>query len=110
MSENNNDSVLLNTKRTRVDKDVKERDRLVVTFNQEQTEALIEALTALKGRQVNFDVRTEEKTGSRGKFLSSFVLIKEMIPKAAGATTQVVSKKRDFKDAASKISNAFGQG
>ena len=95
--ENNNNGqqgpqgTLVNVKRVRQEEDTKGRQKVVLTFGLDQDgnnglDSLLDALTALRGKQANVDIRISKKTSSQGvEFDTAFVIVKEMIPKAAGA-------------------------
>lgn len=91
MSQNNQQQgTLVNVKRVRQDEDAAGRKKVVLTFGLDNNgnnglDALIDALTALRGRQVNFDIRIGQKEASNGTtFDTAFVIVKEMIPKSEG--------------------------
>jgi hypothetical protein len=90
-----NNGALINVKRVRKDTDTKGRDKVVLTFGLDKNgnngaDSLLTALAALQGKQVNFDIRMEEKVTEAGAtFTSAFVLVKEMIPKEQGTTSYV---------------------
>lgn len=87
-------STFVNVKRVKRGEDSKQRETLTVTFgltkdkegNEVNTlDNLIEALTALQGRQANITIHMEEKDGGNGRsFLSAFARVTEMIPRAEG--------------------------
>jgi hypothetical protein len=83
---------LVNVKRVREDVDSKGRRKVVLTFGLDKDgnnglDKLINTLTELQGKQANFDIRLEEKTSDKGtKFMTAFVIVKEMIPREAGQT------------------------
>ncbi len=90
-------ATFVNVKRVRQETDSKGRDQTVLTFglttdkngNEVNTaDALIAALLPYQGKQVNLDIRIEEKTSQQGrKFPSAFVRVVEMIPKDQGGGT-----------------------
>lgn len=90
-----NNGTILNVKRVRKDTDAKGREKVVLTFGLDKdgnngADALLATLQELAGKQVNFDIRLEEKTSSSGaSFMTAFVIVKEMIPKDAGTTKYV---------------------
>jgi hypothetical protein len=94
---NQNNGTIVNVKRVRRDQDAKGRDKVVLTFGLDQDgnnglDSLLAALETYRGKQVNFDIRLEQKTSGAGaKFDAAFVIVKEMIPKdqAAAQTTFV---------------------
>lgn len=103
-------STLIGAKRVRAgEKDAKERDRTVLTFDAQQTSQLAQALLgyANEGKQVNFDVRVGEATSKAGKvFPTAFCLVKEMIPKSVSEGTTFVpttSRADELKANADKI-------
>lgn len=96
-------ATFVNVKRVRQETDTKGREQTVLTFGLLQdkngntvnsADQLIAALIPYQGKQVNFDIRIEEKTSAQGrKFPSAFVRIVEMIPKdQATGKTEYVSK------------------
>jgi hypothetical protein len=99
MSEYQKNGTIVNVKRVRKGQDHAGREKLVLTFGLDSEgnnglEALIAALQEYAGKQVNFDIRVEEKTSKSGsKFDAAFVKITEMIPRdQAGAQTTFVPK------------------
>lgn len=100
----------MNVKRVRRGTDKSEREVLALTFGiDKQTgangaDALIEALEAYRGKQVNLDIRLSEKETKTGqKFDSAFVIVKEMIPKGQATTSTFTPKNKD-RAAAAKAS------
>lgn len=94
MSNNQGDyppSTLVGAKRVRSgEKDSKGRERVVLTFDAEQTALLAAEFSkyAAEGKQVNFDTRIGEAESANGrKFPTAFTIVKEMIPKDAGGAT-----------------------
>lgn len=91
--QNTNPGTLVSVKRVRKGEDTKGREKIVLTFGTDNQganglEALISALETYRGKQVNFDIRLDQKTTDRGvKFDTAFVIIKEMIPKDQQGTT-----------------------
>lgn len=87
-------ATFVNVKRVRQETDKKGRAQTVLTFgltkdkngNEVNTaDELIAALSQYAGKQVNLDIRIEEKEGQNGRtFPSAFVRIVEMIPKDQG--------------------------
>jgi hypothetical protein len=117
-NENQNNGTIVGTKRVRREKDTKKRDKVVLTFGLDKegrnsADALISAVSALKGKQINLDIRIEEKTTESGKkYDAAFVLVKEMIPKdqGGGQTTYVpkpATSKKDLKDRAAEVAKAL---
>lgn len=116
-------ATFVNVKRVRQETDNKGREQTVLTFgltkdkngNEINTaDQLIAALLPYQGKQVNLDVRIEEKTSAQGrKFPSAFVRVVEMIPKDAGGggTATFVPKSQSrtdgIKAAAKKIQQTF---
>lgn len=113
-------ATFVNVKRVRQDKDSKGREQTVLTFgltkNKDGEEIntcddLIAALLPYKGKQVNLDVRMEEKTSAQGrKFPSAFVRVVEMIPKEQGTVGFVAktqTKSETLKATAAKIQQDF---
>lgn len=98
MSEQENAGSIVNVKRVRRATDKKGREQIVLTFGLGQNrdgsdanhaDALIQALEAYKGKQINFDVRLDKKqTPSGAEFDTAFVLVREMIPRDDPRSTQ----------------------
>lgn len=91
MSNNQGDyppSTLVGAKRVKSgEKDSKGRERVMLTFDAEQTALLAAEFTkyASEGKQVNFDVRVGEAESASGrKFPTAFTIVKEMIPLSQG--------------------------
>lgn len=117
-----NQGTLVSVKRVRKDVDAKNRDKVVLTFGTDNQgrDGLAELIAALKqyeGKQVNFDIRLDKKTTERGvAFDTAFVIVKEMIPKAAGGgapgKAQYVpkqSRKDQVQQRAKQINESFGE-
>lgn len=112
-------ATFVNVKRVRQETDSKGREQTVLTFglvkdkagnDVNSADALIAALEPLRGKQVNLDIRIEEKTSQNGrKFPSAFVRVVEMIPKDAGTTTEYVSKPNTRKETVAQKSSAIRQ-
>lgn len=116
-------ATFVNVKRVRQETDSKGREQTVLTFgltkdkngNEINTaDQLIAALLPYQGKQVNLDVRIEEKTSQQGrKFPSAFVRVVEMIPKdqGGGGTPTYVpkgqSRSETLKAKASKLQQDF---
>lgn len=86
MSEYQNNGTIVGTKRVRTGTDNAGRAKTVLTFGLDKNgnnsaDELIKALEALKGKQINFDIRVGEKESEHGVFQTAFVIVKEMIPK-----------------------------
>lgn len=87
-------ATFVTVKRVRQETDSKGREQIVLTFGltngkdgviENTADTLIAALLPYAGKQVNLDVRIEEKTSQQGrKFPSAFVRVVEMIPKDQG--------------------------
>lgn len=116
-------ATFVNVKRVRQAQDSKGREQLVLTFgltkgrNGEEintADALIDALEQYRGKQVNLDVRIEEKDSGNGRtFPSAFVRVVEMIPKGQGGgtgRTQFVSKGQAAATKAKNITKQFAGG
>lgn len=87
-------STFVNLKRVKQGEDSKGRETVTATFGLTTTkdgvevntlDNLIEALTALQGKQANITIHMEEKEAGGGRsFLSGFARVTEMVPKSAG--------------------------
>lgn len=116
MANGTKEGTLVNVKRVRRDTDKGGRDKLVLTFGTDKEGKdglvqLIDALEQYRGKQVNFDIRVQEKQASNGStFDSAFVIIKEMIPKDQAQTTYVpknTARATTVKASADKIRKQF---
>lgn len=102
MSDFENNGTILNVKRVRRATDKKGREQIVLTFGLGNTpngtpvngaDQLIASLAEYAGKQINFDVRLDKKTGPSGaEFDTGFVIVKEMIPKDDPRNTQAKTK------------------
>jgi len=88
MSDNNDFAgTIIGVKRVRRATDTKGREKVVLTFGLDKdgnniADVLMQTLTALQGKQVNFDIRLDKRTSEQGvEFDTAFVIVKEMIPK-----------------------------
>lgn len=102
---------LVNVKRVRKDVDTKGREKVVLTFGLDKdgnngADALIAALAEYSGKQINFDIRLEEKESAHGTFTTAFVIVKEMIPKTAGGGKGSFVPKNKAKTEAVKANTA----
>lgn len=116
-------STFVNVKRVKTGEDSKGRNTLTATFGLTKgrdgaevntLDTLIDALTALRGKQANITIHMEEKEveGTGRSFLSAFARVTEMIPRdAGGGKTAYVSKKSNAAQTASNVRAAFnGKG
>ena len=112
-------STFVNVKRIKQGKDDKGRDKLVLTVGlnrdgRNDLDTLIDALTALRGKQANLDIRVSETQGADGRtFPTAFIRVVDMVPKSEGAgKTTFVPKNQaranNVKASAQKIRQDFG--
>jgi hypothetical protein len=107
-----NSGTLVNVKRVRKDTDTKGREKVVLTFGLDKNgnngaDSLIAALAELSGKQINFDIRLEEKQTQDGAtFTSAFVIVKEMVPKAEGGGKAKFVPKSEARTAQTKATAA----
>lgn len=118
MSEENK-GTLISVSRTNEGKDTKERARYEFTFSSDsqspsgdkidEVGKLIEALEALRGKKVKFDFRVEERQSRAGTtFLSSFVIVKEVIPRDQATTKTYAPKAKTAANKAAAVKAALG--
>lgn len=111
---------LVGVKRVRRATDAKGREKIVLTFGLDQNgdntlDGLLAALESLRGKQANVDIRISEKQTEGGaSFETAFVIVKEMIPKAAGGgapkgkfVPKNKSRAEDLKARAKQISQSL---
>lgn len=111
-------STFVSVKRVKEGEDAKGRRQTVVTIGLDKEgnnhlDTLIDTLTALRGKQVNLDIRVEDKDAGNGRsFPSAFLRVTEMIPKDAGGGGRVAyvpkqSKADEIKAKTAKIQQSF---
>ena len=117
-------STFVNVKRVKEGQDSKGRNTLTVTFGTKTDkngvevntlDQLIDALTALRGKQANITLHLEDVQTDRGTtFKTAFARVTEMIPRGAtgGGKAQFVPKQsraNTVKARAAQINQEFGE-